>query len=305
MKIVFMGTPDFASECLKSLIEAGHEVAAVYTQPDKPKGRKKILTPPDVKVLALSEGLEVRQPLSLKEEAENIKALSPDLIVVVAYGKILPESVLGAAKYGAVNVHASLLPRLRGAAPIQWSIILGDKTTGVTTMYMDKGLDTGDMILKSETEIGENETFGELWNRLSVMGAELLVKTVDLIEKGEAPREKQGENFTYAPMITVETERIDVNDSAENIHNKVRGLSPTPAAYLIQNGKKLKIYKTLKTEREGTAVGEVLVEKNRIFLTAGDKKLLELLRLKAEGSAEMDAASFVNGRKITSGEILE
>jgi methionyl-tRNA formyltransferase len=305
MKIVFMGTPDFASECLKSLVSAGHEIVAVYTQPDKPKGRKKILTPPDVKVLALTEGLEVRQPTTLKEEAENIVALSPDLIVVVAYGKILPESVLNASKYGSVNVHASLLPHLRGAAPIQWSIIGGDKKTGITTMYMDKGLDTGDMILKSETEIGENETFGELWERLKIMGAELLVKTVDLIGKGEAPREKQGEKFTYAPLITPETEKIDINDTAENIHNKVRGLSPAPLAYLLQNGKKLKISKTLKTEREGATVGEVLVEKNRIYLTAGDKKLLELLRLKAEGSAEMDAASFVNGRKITSGEILE
>ena len=171
-------------------------------------------------------------------------------------------------------------------------------------MYMDKGLDTGDMILREETEIGENESFGELWERLKKMSGPILNKTVELIEKGEAPREKQGDEFTYAPMITPETEKIDINDTAENIHNKVRGLSPTPAAFLLQSGKKLKIIKTLKTDRTGKTVGEVLVEKNRLYITAGDKKLLEVKRLKGEGSGEMDAASFINGRKISDGEIL-
>lgn len=306
MRILFMGTPDFAEMSLRALKNEKYEIIGAYTQPDKPKGRKGVLAPSPVKSAALEYGIPVFQPKSLrdKEEIDKIKSLSPDLIIVVAYGKILSPEILNIPTLGCVNVHASLLPFYRGAAPIQRAIINGEKETGITTMYMNEGLDTGDMILTEKTPIYENETFGELWNRLSLLGAETLIKTVKMIEAGNSPREKQPENGTYASMITPETERIDINASAETIHNLVRGLSPAPGAYLYKNDKKIKILKTVISSEKGNSVGEVIINKNRLFFVAGDGGVLEVLRLKEEGSKEMDAAAFINGRKILKGDIL-
>jgi methionyl-tRNA formyltransferase len=306
MRILFMGTPDFAEMSLRALKNEKYEIIGAYTQPDKPKGRKGVLTPSPVKSASLELNIPVFQPKSLRdsEEIKKIKSLNPDLIIVVAYGKILPPEILEIPRFGCINVHASLLPLYRGAAPIQRAIINGENETGITTMYMNEGLDTGDMILTEKTPIYENETFGELWDRLAIIGAETLIKTVKMIEAGNAPREKQPENGTYASMITPETERIDINASAKTIHNLVRGLSPAPGAYLYKNDKKIKILKTVVSSEKGNTPGEVIINKNKLFFVAGDGGVLEILRLKEEGSKEMDAAAFINGRKILKGDIL-
>ena len=242
MRILFMGTPDFAEKSLRVLVNNAYEIIGVYTQPDKPKGRKGVLTSSPVKETAIEFGIPVFQPRTLRceEETENIKTLNPDLIVVVAYGKILPPEILEIPKFGCINVHASLLPFYSGAAPIQRAIINGEKETGITTMFMSEGLDTGDMILTAKTSIGENETFGELWDRLASLGADTLIETLEGLEKGNLQRNIQPEEGTYASMITPETERIDIRQSAENIHNLIRGLSPVPGAYLYKGEKKLK-----------------------------------------------------------------
>ena len=306
MRILFMGTPDFAEKSLRVLVNNAYEIIGVYTQPDKPKGRKGVLTSSPVKETAIEFGIPVFQPRTLRceEETENIKTLNPDLIVVVAYGKILPPEILEIPKFGCINVHASLLPFYRGAAPIQRAIINGEKETGITTMFMSEGLDTGDMILTSKTSIGENETFGELWDRLASLGADTLIETLEGLEKGNLQRNIQPEEGTYASMITPETERIDIRQSAENIHNLIRGLSPVPGAYLYKGEKKLKILKTVVSDKIGKKAGEVIIQKNRLFFTAGDGKVLEVLRLKEEGSKEMDAAAYINGRKIQEGDLL-
>ena len=306
MRILFMGTPDFAEKSLRVLVNNAYEIIGVYTQPDKPKGRKGVLTSSPVKETAIEFGIPVFQPRTLRceEETENIKTLNPDLIVVVAYGKILPPEILEIPKFGCINVHASLLPFYRGAAPIQRAIINGEKETGITTMFMSEGLDTGDMILTAKTSIGENETFGELWDRLASLGADTLIETLEGLEKGNLQRNIQPEEGTYASMITPETERIDIRQSAENIHNLIRGLSPVPGAYLYKGEKKLKILKTVVSDKIGKKAGEVIIQKNRLFFTAGDGKVLEVLRLKEEGSKEMDAAAYINGRKIQEGDLL-
>ena len=306
MRILFMGTPDFAEKSLRVLVNNAYEIIGVYTQPDKPKGRKGVLTSSPVKETAIEFGIPVFQPRTLRceEETENIKTLNPDLIVVVAYGKILPPEILEIPKFGCMNVHASVLPFYRGAAPIQRAIINGEKETGITTMFMSEGLDTGDMILTAKTSIGENETFGELWDRLASLGADTLIETLEGLEKGNLQRNIQPEEGTYASMITPETERIDIRQSAENIHNLIRGLSPVPGAYLYKGEKKLKILKTVVSDKIGKKAGEVIIQKYRLFFTAGDGKVLEVLRLKEEGSKEMDAAAYINGRKIQEGDLL-
>ena len=242
MKIVFMGTPDFARDSLEAIYKAGHEILGVVTNPDKPKGRGMKMIPSPVKEFALEKNLKIYQPEKVKnniEFFEELKKLNPDVICVVAYGKILPKEVLDIPKYGCINVHGSLLPKYRGAAPIQWAVLNGDKLTGITTMYMDEGMDTGDMILKEEVTIGENETTGELWERLSKIGGNLLVETLKRIEDGTASRKKQGENFTLAPMLDKSIAKIDWdNQTAEQIKNLVRGLNPIMGAFL--DGKKLK-----------------------------------------------------------------
>ena len=244
LNIVFMGTPDFAKESLKAIYEAGHNILAVVTNPDKPKGRGMKLIPSPVKEYALEKKLKIYQPLKVRNNIEfldEIKNLKPDVICVVAYGKILPKELLDIPRLGCINVHGSLLPQYRGAAPIQWAVLNGDKETGITTMYMDVGMDTGDMVLKEKVEIGENETTGELWDRLSKIGANLLVKTLKQIEDGTAPREKQGENFTLAPMLSKEMAKINWDEmDAIKIKNLVRGLNPIMGAYSNLDGKKVK-----------------------------------------------------------------
>ena len=248
MKIVFMGTPEFAVPCLQRLIDCGHEISGVFTQPDKPKGRHGVLTPPPVKELALKNGIKVYQPTKMRDGTalEMLKEASPELVIVVAYGKILPKEILEFPKYGCINIHASLLPKLRGAAPIQWSVINGFEKTGVTSMQMDEGLDTGDMLLSEEIEIGENETSGELHDRLSLLGADVLEKTISALENGELKPIKQNESeFTYAPMLSKELSPIVWNLTAREVHNKIRGLSPWPGASAVLNGKTVKIKSSL------------------------------------------------------------
>ena len=252
-----MGTPDFAVPCLQALIDNGENVQAVFTQPDKPKGRGYKMLPPPVKSLALTYNIPVYQPLSLKkgEDAENalniLKDLSPDLIIVVAYGKILPKEILELPKFYCINVHASLLPRYRGAAPIQWCVLNGEKETGVTTMLMAEGLDTGDMLLKESVAIGDDETASELHDRLSAVGAELLIKTISAVKVDTITREKQEDSLSnYASMITKDMCPIDFSLPAQQIHNKIRGLSASPCAVTMLNGKRLKIFKSTMSDKK-------------------------------------------------------
>lgn len=309
MRIIFMGTPEFAVPSLEKIISDGHEVMAVFTQPDKPKGRGYHLTPPPVKTAALNHGIKVYQPLTLKDEGtiSVIRDIAPDCIVVVAYGRILPQSVLEIPKYGCVNVHASLLPRYRGAAPIQWSVINGEAETGVTTMFMAKGLDTGDMILKGKTKIGENETFGELHDRLMEIGAETLSKTLSLLKDSAAPREKQDDGQSnYAPMIDKNVAKIDWSKQANSIHNLVRGLNPAPAAFTELNGKMLKIHETRLTGETSNLKAGVVTDsgKDGIHVCCGDGKVILITHVQAQGGKRMSAADFVRGHGIKPGEVF-
>ncbi|MBE6737233.1 MAG: methionyl-tRNA formyltransferase [Ruminococcaceae bacterium] len=302
MNIVFMGTPDFAVASLKKLYEAGHTISAVFTKVDMPRGRKMILTPPEVKVCAQELGLKVFQPATLKdaEVVDTIKGLNPDVIVVVAYGKLLPEDVLNIPPLGCINVHGSLLPSYRGAAPIQWTVLNGDKVGGVTTMYMGKGLDTGDIILKYETEVGENETAGELFDRLAESGADLLLETLELLEKGEAPRIPQDESLaTYASMLSKDMCIIDWSKSADEVHNLVRGLNPWPVALTTLNGKRIKIISTRKSDKSGKA-GQV-ISTNPLTVACGSGAV-EILTLQSEGKKAMDSKSFLMGHKLDSND---
>ncbi len=309
MRIVFMGTPDFAVPCLENLCDTGHEVAAVFTQPDKPVGRKQLLTPPPVKEFALSRGIEVYQPARIKNSdvPEIIKGLKPDVIVVVAYGKILPKEVLEAAPYGCINVHASLLPKYRGAAPIQWAVLDGEKETGVCIMQMDEGLDTGDIILCEKTHIGENETSEELFDRLSAIGAEALIEALELIEKGEAVKTPQPQgDFGYAKMITKELCPIDWSRSACEIHNQVRGLQTWPVAQTVINGKVVKIHKTVHCDCavDGTVAGRVIESGKRLIVQCGDSRCLEILELQPQGKKRMIASAFLQGNKIDKDTVI-
>ncbi len=327
MKILFMGTPDFAMESLKSLYEAKYEIIGVVTNPDKPKGRGMRMVASPVKEYALEKGLKVYQPEKVRKNEEfinEIKNLNPDLIVVVAYGKILPKEILEIPKHGCINVHASLLPKYRGAAPIQWAVINGEKITGVTTMYMDIGMDTGDIILTKETEIGGDETTGELWNRLSKMGGELLIETVKQIESGNPPRTKQGEDFTLAPMLDKEMARINWEENTANqIHNLVRGLNPIMGAYTFFNGKKLKLWK-VKVKKEEELVEKFPELEEYLFklkdvmegtiLFANDKKglfikakegIIEVKEIQGENAKRMPIGDFLRGNEIYVGEVLE
>ncbi len=300
MRIIFMGTPNFAVPCLEKLLKSEDEVVAVFTQPDKKVGRKQTLTPPPVKELAQSGGIPVYQPTSLRsdEAVEWVASLRPDLIVVVAYGKILPKAILELPSLGCVNVHGSLLPKYRGAAPIQWSVINGEAVTGVTTMYMDEGLDTGDIILKAETPVGRDETSGELFERLSVMGADLLVETIEKIKLGCAPREKQSDaEVTYAPMLDKSLSNIKWGESAEKIHNLVRGLNPWPVAATTIDGKTLKLYKTRLIEpHKGAQPGQVISVKPFVVGCGGDTAL-EILEVQMESKKRMNAEDFCRGCK--------
>ena len=386
MRIVFMGTPDFAKESLEAVYNSKNEVLAVVTNPDKPKGRGMKMIASPVKEFALEKKLKIYQPTKVRnntEFIEEIKALNPDLLCVVAYGKILPKELLDIPKYGAINVHGSLLPEYRGAAPIQWAVLNGDKRTGITTMFMDIGMDTGDMILKEETEIGEDETTGELWDRLSKIGAKLLVKTIEKIEqakeqiereedknkqektksvtnnnlksnncenmnnnlseKNETTQndycktnneilekvkkivgaEKQGENYTLAPMIEKEMAKIDWNKKSKEIKNLVRGLNPIMGAYSFLNDKKIKFWKIdimpieelekifpeikeyegrMKKIEPGTIA--FADNKKGIFIKTGDG-FIKVLELQGENAKKMDYKNFLNGNKLQAGEIFE
>lgn len=306
MKVLFMGTPDFAVACLKGLIDANYEVCAVFTQPDKPRGRKMVMTPPDVKVYAQELDLPVYQPTTLKdgEALEIIKGYEPDVIVVAAYGKILPKSIIDYPKYGCVNVHGSILPKYRGAAPIQWSVINGDKETGVTTMQMNEGLDTGDMLLIEKMPIAIDDTAESVFDKLSVMGGEIIVKTLELLEKGEITPVKQVESLSsYAPMLDKSISEIDFAKDALTVHNLIRGLYSWPIAQTTFKGKKLKIYKSALSELSGK-VGEV-VSLEPLTIACGDKAV-EILELQLEGKKRMDYKSFLLGHHIECGtNILE
>ena len=310
MKILFMGTPDFALFSLKGLCENGYEVIGVVTQPDKPKGRGYTLTPPPVKVYAEEQGIPVYQPTSLKTEefANLLNELNPELIAVVAYGKILPKNVLDYPKYGCVNVHGSLLPEYRGAAPMQMAIIDGKKVTGITTMYMAEGLDTGDMLLVAECEIAENDNFEIIHDRLGALGAELLRKTIDGLEKGEiTPIPQDHSKSTHTSKITKEDCLIDFSKDADTAHNLIRGLSPVPLAFThTPDGKLLKIVESEICERESENAnfGKVVSIENgkiRVLCARGSINILKVL---PEGKGRMSAADFIRGRKINEGDIL-
>ncbi|MBQ8108180.1 MAG: methionyl-tRNA formyltransferase [Ruminococcus sp.] len=308
MKIIFMGTPDFAVPSLKALCEAGHEVAAVFCQPDKPKGRGYKLTPPPVKVFALGKDISIYQPVSLKNNGEEfisaIRDMAPDCIVVAAYGKILPKEVLEIPKYGCVNVHGSLLPRYRGAGPIQWAVLNGEKTTGITTMLMGEGLDTGDMLLKRETPIGANETAAELFDRLAEIGAELVVETLEKLEKGEITPEPQNEEeATYAPMITKDMCAIDFENTAEKIHHQICGLSDYPCAVTALNGKRLKIYHSEIVEGHSSAKPGTVVDTKDLTVACGSG-LIRFTEIQAEGSKRMKTADYLRGKPVTEGTVL-
>lgn len=300
-----MGTPDFAVPALEKLAQSpDYTVAAVFTQPDKPKGRKMVMTPPDVKVCAEKLGIPVFQPSSMRsEEAYNsLKELNPDVIVVAAYGQILPKAVLDLPKFGCVNIHGSLLPKYRGAAPIQQSVLDGEKVTGVTTMLMDVGLDTGDILLKAETEIGENETAGELFDRLAVLGGELIVETLDKLKNGEITPQKQDESLaTHTSKISKELCPIDFNKSAFEVHNKVRGLNPWPVAVTEIAGKTVKVYSSRVSDMSGAA-GTILSLKP--FVVACGDKSVELIEIQPQGKKRMTAQAFLAGHKLNIGDKL-
>ncbi len=303
MKIVYMGTPDFAVPALRALAEK-HEVAAVFTQPDKPVGRKQILTPPDVKVCAQELDIPVCQPASMKttEALELLKSFAPDVIVVAAYGQILPQAVLDVPKYGCVNIHGSLLPKYRGAAPIQQAVLNGDSVTGVTTMLMDAGLDTGDILLVKETPIGENETSAELFDRLSVLGGELIIETLAALENGTVDPKKQDESLaTHTSKIDKSLCPVDFSRSALQIHNQIRGLYSWPVATAQIGGKRVKIHRAKIAEGSGRA-GEILSVKPLVI--ACGEGAIELSELQPEGKKKMTAEAFAAGHKLKIGEIL-
>ncbi len=308
MRILFMGTPDFAVPCLKALIENNYEICGAVTQPDKPKGRGHKLTPPPVKECAISHNIPVFQPETLKNEAflEELKNLAPDIIIVVAYGKILPKYIIDYPKYGCVNVHGSLLPSYRGAAPIQRCVINGEKETGVTTMLMDEGLDTGDMLLCEKTPIGEYETAGELFDRLSFIGADVLIKTLEKIKDGTIQRIPQDDlKSTYAAMITKETGKIDWGKSAPEIFSLVKGTNPYPAAWTIYKGEVLKIFACKIGNKCTKKPGEIMGIKDKMLEVAcGDKTSLLISDVQLFGKKRMSVESFLNGNSFDIGEIL-
>ena len=304
-KIIFMGTPDFAQESLKALYEEGHNIIAVVTNPDRPKGRGMKLVPSPVKEYALTKNIPILQPEKIRNNIEFIdiiKELEPEYICVVAYGKILPKELLEIPNKGCINVHGSLLPKYRGAAPIQWAVLNGDKETGITTMYMDEGMDTGDIILKEKVEIGEDETTGELWNRLAIIGGKLLAQTIEQIEKGIAPREKQIGEYSMAPMLSKEMAKIDWEKmSSLEIKNLVRGLNPIIGAYTIINGKKIKLWKVKIVEEieNNKKPGEIVLadEKNGLHIKTIDG-VIAVEELQAENSKKMDSRDFLRGNKL-------
>lgn len=308
MKLVFMGTPDYAVNTLEALITAGHNVAAVFAQPDKPVGRKHIITAPPVKVCAEKHGITVYQPNTLRDgKAEEIlKEIAPDAIVVVAYGKILPKEILEIPKYGCVNGHASLLPKYRGASPIQWCIVCGETETGVTAMKMDEGMDTGDILKTVRTEIGAEETAEELFERLSGITAELLVNTLADLGKGNITPKKQDEkNASYAPIIKKEMAQLDfINMTAKEIHNAVRGYYSWPCAYFFLENKRVKVIKAAVVGNTGAKAGTVIKSTYSLVIACKDGTAVELVTVQPEGSKPMSAKQMLCGRPIANGTVI-
>lgn len=306
MKIVFMGTPDFAVPCLKKLAESSHEVKAVFTQPDKPKGRGYKMIPTPVKSTALEYNIPVYQPLSLRkgEDAENsmkiLQDIAPELIVVTAYGQILPKEILELPKYGCINIHASLLPKYRGAAPINWVLLNGETETGVTSMQMSEGLDTGDMLIKKSTEIGRNETYSELYSRLAEIGGEVLMETIDGILAGTLNPEKQDDSLScYSPMIRKEMSSLDFTKTADEVHNTIRGVT----GFTMLGGKRLKVFSSEISDSIAPTDCGTVADADRFAVSCSDKVII-FNEIQLEGSKRMKTADFLRGRKLTKGEKL-
>lgn len=305
MRIVFMGTPDFAVPSLQALIDAGHDVCAVYTQPDKPQGRKQILTAPPVKTLALEHDIPVFQPNTLKNEDEQarLRELAPEVIIVVAYGKLLPKAVLDIPSHGCINVHGSLLPRWRGAAPIQWAVIAGDEMAGVTTMQMTEGLDTGDMLLTYETRVGEKETAGELFDRLAQSGAELLTQTLVKLDE-ITPRPQDDAQSCYAHMLDKQMAVIDWSKSAHEIDCLIRGLNPWPIALTTLSGERLKVFAAEKAAGNGEPGTVLEADPKKGLTVACGEGALKLTEIQLVGGKRMKATDFLRGHAIEVGTKL-
>lgn len=307
LNIVYMGTPDFAVPALESIISEGHNVQAVFAQPDKPAGRGYNLRKPPVKICAEKHGIAVYQPEKLRDsDAEAvIKQLNPDIIVVAAYGQILPESILKLPRLGCVNIHASLLPRLRGAAPIQWAIYNGDKVTGITTMKMAKGLDTGDILEQAETEIGENETADSLHDRLSALGAKIIISTLNKLENGSITPRLQGDEFTYAPLIKKSMGEIDFSKTAREIYNMIRAFTPWPSAFTMLNGRRIKIVEAAVSDKTTKMpAGSVCFTDGAISAACGDGSVIDFLVIQPEGSGKMPVDAFLRGHAVEIGAVL-
>ena len=302
MRIVFMGTPDFAVPSLQALIDAGHDVCAVYTQPDKPQGRKQILTAPPVKTLALEHDIPVFQPNTLKNEDEQarLRELAPEVIIVVAYGKLLPKAVLDIPPHGCINVHGSLLPRWRGAAPIQWAVIAGDEMAGVTTMQMAEGLDTGDMLLTYETKVGEKETAGELFDRLAQSGAELLTQTLVKLDE-ITPRPQDDAQSCYAHMLDKQMAVIDWSKSAHEIDCLIRGLNPWPIALTTLSGERLKVFAAEKAAGNGDPGTVLEADPKKGLTVACGEGALKLIEIQLVGGKRMKATDFLRGHSLEVG----
>ncbi len=308
MRIAFMGTPDFSVECLKALVNSEHQIVGVFCQPDKPVGRKQELTPPDVKVEALKHNLPVFQPISLKngKGVEILEEIRPDLVVVVAYGKILPADFLEYPKYGCINVHASILPKYRGASPIHYAVLNGDKVTGVTVQQMDEGVDTGDILNIKECEIGIDDTTEYMYEVLAPLGAEALMETVALIENGNLNPLKQNEaEATHVGLLSKDMSPIDWTKTAFEVHNKIRGLYSWPGASTKLGGKTLKIHSSVLSDKTGHNIpGEIIDNNGSIFVACGDNNCIELRVIQLEGKKRMDSASFLNGYSLEKGTVL-
>ncbi len=306
MRVIFMGTPDFAVPSLQALLDRGDDICAVFTQPDKPKGRGHKLQPPPVKELALRHSLPVLQPDTLRDEAvqESIAELEPDAIIVVAYGKLLPPKVLSVPRLGCINVHGSLLPKYRGAAPIQWAVINGEKTAGVTTMFMAEGMDTGDMLLKSETEVGPEETSGELFDRLKLLGAKLLSETLDKLEQGELKAIPQdGTQATLAPLLKKEMSALDWSEPAQRIHDRIRGLNPWPCAAADLDGKRVKLLASQVIEGEG--VPGTAYNLDGELAAACGRGMLRITELQADTGKRMSGKDYLLGHPLKEGARFE